>query len=303
MTTAVGLALPQMGPHVEAETVQYFAERAEELGFASLWVEDHFLFPLEPERGYSGRPGVPVPDVYRSVLAPTELLAAVAAWTHRVRLGTSILVAGNHWPAQLASRLATVDVLSGGRLVVGLGVGWNAEEHRVVGVDPATRGRRMDDFIPALLSCWGEDPVRYEGPFFTIPPCQIRPKPLQSPRPPLLSGMWSPAGLDRTARWFDGWNPAGLTVDQVAEITGALQAQRPPGAAPLTVHHRVFAAFPGRRTGPPGVDGVIAEVTAAAEAGFDEVIIEAGFWDEIRSPDDWRDIPDRFGGALKAAAG
>ena len=300
--TGVGLCLPQLGEGLTAGLLQEFCRRSEAHGYTSLWVQDHFLWPLAPRRGYAGRPGAPIPPQYRSVLAATELLAAVATWTTTARIGTSILVAGNHWPAQLAGRLATIDVLSDGRLSVGLGVGWSGEEHDAVGTDVATRGQRMDDFVLAMLACWGDDPVSYDGPHFSIAPAIVRPKPQQRPRPPLLSGMWSAAGLERTRLHFDGWNPAGLPVAKVAAIVEDLNARRPAGMAPLTVHHRAFAQFP--LAPPPESDVVERLAGEAAEArghGFDDFIVEHNFWDGVADPDAWLDVPERFAPVVAAA--
>lgn len=300
--TGVGLCLPQLGPHVTLDVVRGFCARAEALGFTSLWVQDHFLWPLEPQRGYAGRASAPVPAQYQRVWAPLELLAAAAAWTTAPKLGTSILVAGNHWPVPLAQRLATIDQLSNGRLLVGLGVGWNQEEHEASGTDIATRGARMDDFIGALLACWAPDPIAYEGPFFSIPPAMMAPKPVQQPHPPLLSGMWSPAGLARTAARFDAWNPAGLPADRVAAMVATMNAERPAGAAPLDVYYRTFVQRP-HAPAPDGdpVAAQVAEVRAARAAGFTEVVVEHNFWDGIQSPDDWLAVPDRFAPLVEAA--
>ncbi len=302
--TGVGLCLPQLGDHVTPGAIEAFCRRAEALGYASLWVQDHFLWPLTPSRGYGGRDGAPIPEQYRSVLAPTELLTAAAIWTSRPKVGTSILVAGNHWPVPLAQRLATIDHLSGGRLVVGLGVGWSAEEHEASGTDVRTRGARMDDFVDALRACWSDDPVSFDGPFFSMEPALVRPKPLQRPHPPLLSGMWSPAGLERTRLHFDAWNPAGLTVDRVKTVVADLDARRPPGREPLDVYHRTFAQMPLR---PPSTEDVVgrlaAEAAQARDAGFTEIILEHNFWDAICSPEDWAEVPDRFAPVLEAAAG
>ena len=299
--TGVGLCLPQLGEGLTADLLREFCERAEAHGYTSLWVQDHFMWPLEPRRGYAGRAGAPIPPQYRSVWAPLELLTAAATWTRTATLGTSILVAGNHWPVSLAQSLSTIDHLSGGRLVVGLGVGWSAEEHDASGTDVATRGARMDDFVGALVACWGEDPVSYEGPFFTVPPAVIRPKPLQSPRPRLISGMWSPAGLARTARLFDGWNPAGLSVSAVRDTVAKLNAER---ATPLSVHHRAFAQFPLAPTPPDDpVERLAAEAAEAAAAGFDDFVLEHNFWSGIADAQNWLDVPERFAPVVAAAQG
>lgn len=297
--TGIGLCLPQLGPHVTADVIAEFARRAESFGYSSLWVQDHFMYPLQPERGYGGS-GVLPPAQYTSVFAPLETLAFVAGQTHGMNLGTSILVAGNHWPVPLAQRLATLDQMCGGRLIVGLGVGWNAEEHQASGTDIETRGRRMDDFIPALLACWGDDPVTYEGPVFRIPPSLVNPKPVR--RPLLLSGMWSEAGLDRTARWFDAWNPAGMSVSRVGKMAAAIDARRTAEQEPIRIYYRLFAQDP---LGPTRtLDEILSTMTevvrSAREAGFAEVTLEHNFWDAIVGPDDWLRIPEHFASLLES---
>lgn len=267
------------------------------MGFAHLWVQDHFLYALSQEGDYGGSASAQ-PDAYRSVFAPTELLAAVGAWTERIELGTSILVAGNHWPTQLAQRLATVDQLSSGRLsTVGLGVGWSHEEHRAVGVDPRTRGKRMDDFVPALAACWETDPVTHEGPFFSIPSSIMRPKPLSRPR--LMSGMWSEKGLERTARLFDLWNPGSMPIAQVVDTLGKINEMRQAGRNPVQAIYRVaLESTAGKRL---SVDEVAQRTAEAAEAGLEGVIVETNFCSEIASADDWLKLLRGLGPVLDAA--
>lgn len=279
----VGLCLPQLGPVVDAALVRDFAQTAEGMGFDHLWVQDHFLYALTQAGEYGGS-ATAQPERYKSVWAPTELLAAVATWTTSIRLGTSILVGGNHWPVQLAQRLATVDQLAGGRLdVIGLSVGWSVEEHRAVGVEPTTRGRRMDDFVPALRACWGPDPVQHHGPFFDLDPCLMQPKPVSTPR--LMSGMWSAAGLARTAAHFDLWNPGSLPIGQVQAMLTSVNAQRETGRAPVDVIYRVaLESTAGKRLSVPEVAERTAEVAAA---GFEGVIVETNFCREIDSPAAW----------------
>lgn len=295
--SGVGLALPQLGEVVSGPLVRDFAQEAERLGFAHLWVQDHFLYALEQGGEYSGS-ARSQPKVYESVFGPTELLAAVAAWTEQVELGTSILVGGNHWPAQLAPRLATVDQLSGGRLTkIGLGVGWSREEHEAVGVDPRTRGRRIEDFVPALLAAWDEDPVEHHGPFFDIPRSVVRPKPVR--RPQLMSGMWSERGLERTAAQFDVWNPGSMPIQQVQDTVGRMNAMRPAGMSPLGVIYRVgVESTAGKRL---TVEQIAERAAEAADAGFDGVIVETNFCSEIRKPSDWLDLLSTFQPILDAA--
>ncbi|MWA03246.1 TIGR03619 family F420-dependent LLM class oxidoreductase [Actinomadura sp. LD22] len=266
------------------------------MGFAHLWVQDHFLYALE-QRGEYGGSAAAQPEVYQSVFGPTETLAAVATWTSRIELGTSVLVGGNHWPAQLAQRLATIDRLSDGRLTtVGLGVGWSVEEHEAAGVDPRTRGRRMDDFVPALLACWGEDPVEHKGEFFDIPRSIVRPKPVSAPR--LMSGMWSRQGLARTARLFDLWNPGSMPIPQVVDTVGEINAMRAEGRPPVGVIYRVaLQSTAGKRL---TVEEVAERVREAAAAGIEGVIVETNFCSEINSSADWMTLLGRLDPVLKA---
>ena len=160
----------------------------------------------------------------------------------------------------------------------------------------------MDEFVEALRACWGPDPVSFDGKFFTIPPSIQRPKPIQQPHPPLISGASSPAGQARTAALFDGWNPAGRPVADVAAALESMQADRPAGRAPLSVFFRTFVQF----LGPPEpldatLDRLRTEVRDATAAGFDEVILEHNFWDGITSPDDWLAVPSQFASVLGAA--
>ena len=300
--TGVGLCLPQLGEHVTVDAIVEFCREAERLGYSSLWVQDHFLWPLHPERGYAGVPGLPIPRQYQSVLAPTELLTMAAALTTAPRLGTSVLVQGNHWPARLAQQLATIDVLSRGRLVVGLGQGWNVEEHLASGTSIHERAARMDEFVEALRACWGPDPVSFDGHFFAIPPSVQRPKPVQQPHPLLISGASSEAGRARTARLFDGWNPAGRPVTDVAAQLSAMQLERGPDRPPLRVFHRTFVQFLGA---PEPLDATLDrlrnEAADASAAGFEEIILEHNFWDGVTSPDDWAEIPSLFASVVTAA--
>jgi probable F420-dependent oxidoreductase len=300
----IGLTLPQLGGHVTRDGLRAFCERAEELGYASLWVQEHLFYPLNPVSGYSARPGLAVPEAYRSVLGALETLAAAAAWTSRPVLGTSILVAGLHRPVALAQQLSTIDLLSEGRLVAGFSVGWSDEEHQVMDVDPRTRGARCDELIDALVACWGPDPVRFTGRFFDIPEADIRPKPLQRPRPRLLSGMRSTAGLRRTAEKFDIWNPASGTLDQHLAMFEQIKAMRPTGLGPLELYRRMFTTPPVQvanlRT--LGVDELCTEVALSREAGVATVIVDTNFEPALDNAERWAAVPQTLAPLVDAAA-
>lgn len=299
----IGLALPQLGPHVSAETVRTFAVRAEELGFVSLWAQEHLFYPTANASGYAGRQDTSVHSAYESILGATELLAYVAACTERVTIGSSILVAGYHRPVELAQRVSTLDVLSGGRMVLGLSAGWSAEEHAQMDVDMAGRGGRMDELIEALRACWGADPVEHHGKHFDVPPSIMRPKPLQSPHPPLLSGLRSPAGLRRTARYFDIWNPTRGTAVELRAQLDAMAEQRPEGMAPLRLFLRSYSQRPTDRigSGGQGLDGIRADLETAAAAGAEQLIVDTSFDDDMSSEQAWKEVPDLLAPLLAQA--
>ena len=240
----IGLTLPQLGGHVTRDGLRGFCEQAEELGFGSLWVQEHLFYVPHPVSGYSARPGLKVPDAYRSVLG-------AARDAHR-RRGMDDAAGGRHQhpgrraapPGALAQQFATIDLISEGRVIAGFSVGWSDEEHQVMDVDPRTRGARCDELIDALVACWGPDPVAFAGRFFSIPESDVQPKPLQLPRPRLLSGMRSPAGLRRTAEKFDIWNPASGTLEQHLEMFGDCCSECGRRQLPLELYRRLFTVPP-----------------------------------------------------------
>ncbi len=301
--TTVGLCLPQLGGHVDRFALRGCVESAQELGFASVWVQEHLFFPHDPISGYSARPGLAIPQAYRTTLSALETLTAAAAWSDTLGIGTSVLVAGYHRPVQLAQRLATLDLLSQGRLTVGFSVGWSDDEHQQMEVDPRTRGRRLDEMLDALEACWGPDPVEFSGEFFNIPSSDVRPKPVQRPRPKLLSGMRSPAGLRRTAERFDIWNPASGTLEQILEAAEQMQEHRPVNRPALEVYWRLFVEPPvvvaNLRTAT--VDNLVESVQRAKEAGLASVIVDANFDSTIDSPQAWAELPKRLAPLVDAA--
>jgi probable F420-dependent oxidoreductase len=206
----VGISLPQMGPQATPENLIRVARRAEELGYASVWVLERLLWPINPQEPYPASPDGLLPEAYQSVLDPIETLAFVAAHTTRVRLGTSVIVLPYHTPVELARRVATLDVLSGGRAVLGVGVGWSRDEFEAAAVSFDRRGARSDEMLEAMIKVWTEDPVSHEGRFYRIPESKIGPKPLQKPHPQIYVAGFGQYAFDRTIRFGSAWNPAGV---------------------------------------------------------------------------------------------
>lgn len=199
----LGVSLAQAGRCADPASIRAAATAAEQVGFASLWVADRM--PATRATGVAGPPAATIdgpPDEIVTVLDPLSVLTYAAAVTTRVRLGTSVLVAPWYWPALLARSLSSLDVLSDGRLTVGLGLGWTLDDYRTEGVPQAELGRRLDDALDTLDTVWSG-----RG----------------SERPPVMLTAYTHDGLDRVARRADAWNPAGLPIEMLAPMWASLR--------------------------------------------------------------------------------
>ena len=197
----LGIALARLHPalHVAATL------EAERLGFESVWMSEHLVFPLDmsgsPHPGQDSPPVPPTTPVYDAF----AYLAFLAAKTSRLRLGTNVYLLGLRHPFVAARAVATLDILSGGRAEIGVGAGWLREEWSAAGLDPRTRGRRLDEALAVCKRLWSEPVVAHRGEFFDFPPVAFEPKPVQKPWPPLHVGGESEAALRRAAFAADGW--------------------------------------------------------------------------------------------------
>ncbi len=180
---------------------------AEDLGFESLWFPEHTNIPVSRATPYPA--GGELPEEYRQILDPFTALAAVAAVTERIGLGTGICLVPQRDPIVTAKEVATVDLLSGGRFLFGIGAGWNHEEMRQHGTDPATRFALMRERVLAMKALWTEDEAAFEGEYVRVERTWQWPKPVQDPHPPVLVGGTGPGVLDRVLDYGDGWIPTG----------------------------------------------------------------------------------------------
>lgn len=210
MEMRVGISLPQLGPQASPENLIKVAGRAEELGYDSVWVLERLLWPLNPKEPYPAVPDGRLPETYQTVFDPIETLTFVAAHTKKVQLGTSVIVLPYHTPIQLARRIATLDVLSAGRVLLGVGVGWSHDEFEAVGTPFERRGARSDEFLRAMIELWTKDPVKFDGEFYHIPESKVGPKPIQKPHPPIYVAGFGQYTFDRAVKFGNGWNPAGV---------------------------------------------------------------------------------------------
>jgi probable F420-dependent oxidoreductase len=238
-----GISLPQLGTLASPDAIRAVARHAEEIGYDSVWVLERTLKPVQPLIPYPAAPDGQLPEEYKIVFDPIECLTFAAAVTSRVRLGTSVIVLSNHYPLVLARRLATLDQLSGGRLICGFGVGWSKDEIAAAGVHFETRGRRADEFVQVMKKIWTEDPIEFNGKFFQIPKSYIGPKPVQKPHPPIIFGGYVGKTFERVIDYGNGWNPAGVPQEHLrGMIEGMRSAARAKGKRPeeFSVYCRVF---------------------------------------------------------------
>jgi probable F420-dependent oxidoreductase len=199
--------LPQTGESATRENVLYIAKEAEKEGLDSVWVFERLLWPIKPKTPYVATPDGSLPVQYQNVLDPLETLSYVACNTNQISLGTCLIDMLFHNPVVLARRFATLDVLSQGRVIAGLGIGWSKDEYEVSGVPFEHRGQRANEFLQMLKRIWTDDVVEFKGRFYSIPASKIGPKPVQKPHPPILLGGFSPNTFLRIVNYADGWLP------------------------------------------------------------------------------------------------
>jgi probable F420-dependent oxidoreductase len=270
----IGLGAPVSGAWATPDNLARFAVRAEELGYDSLWTFQRLLVSAEHE----------LPPVYRSVLDPMLALTYAAALTSRIRLGVAVVNMPFESPVVLAKQATTLDVLSGGRLDLGLGNGWYEPEFVATGASSARRAARAVEYVRVLRTLWSDEVASFEGEFYTVPPSRMVPRPVQPGGPPILLGGAVPAALARAGRLGAGWLSVSATdLDRIAEPIAAVRAAA--SADPRVVVRGVVRL--GERQG--RLSGSFAEIRAdaewLAEQGVTELYYDLNWDPEIGNPD------------------
>ncbi len=192
-------------PTADAMPMAELGPALEDRGFESLWVAEHTHIPASRK---SPRPGgAELPQMYYETMDPFVALTAAAAATTTLKVATGITLVPQHHPITLAKQVASIDQVSGGRFILGVGGGWNAEEMENHGGDFPTRWKLMRESIEAMKAIWADDPAEYHGDMVDFDPIWSKPKPVQTPHPPIHVGGASPWGPRRAARYGDGWMP------------------------------------------------------------------------------------------------
>jgi probable F420-dependent oxidoreductase len=273
----ITVALPTTGSGASPERIRTVAVEAESRGWPTVWTVERLVFPDPTVPGATH-----ASDHYRVAFDPLDSIAWAAAHTSRLRFGTSILNALFHPPVVLARRLATIDRLSEGRLVVGLGQGWMPEEFEVAGVPMSRRGNGFEEYLAALTSVWGPDPVSYAGRFYRIPRSYLAPKPSQAGGPPVLIGAVAPATAARAGRLGYGLNLVMVTWDHFEELLGAWRKARAAAGydtvAPVVVRTNTVVGSETNEIGEVAGRGkkAGADLRRLADYDIDEVFFETG---------------------------
>lgn len=283
----IGFGLPVSGIWASPDSIASFSRQAEQAGYASLWSFQRLLIPA----------GSGMDPVYQSVLDPMAALAYTAAVTSRIRLGVAVVNMPFVPPAYLAKQAATVDLLSAGRLDLGLGIGWMPEEFALTGASMARRGARAVEFVRVLRALWADGISEFDGEFYQVPRGTMAPNPVQPGGPPILLGGMAKTALERAGRIGDGWVTASRTDlsrigEQIMIIRDAAAAAgRDPDALRVVCRGVVragdeIAGPDGRRLLLSGsFEQIRADVGWLAGQGVTEVFYDLNWDPQIGTPD------------------
>lgn len=229
-----GVILPNVGPMAQISVLASLAQRAESLGYDGLFLSDHVAIPSDLRSAYPYRSDGRFPlTATDPILEPVTALSYLAAVTQRVQLGFSVLVLPYRHPVLNAKMLATLDVISGGRLIVGAGVGWMAEEFAALNADFDARGGLTDEHIAILRSLWSPPAPGASGAHYDVSGVSISPRPVQQPHPPIWTGGISPPALRRAAVLGDGWHGVRQSPADIARVAARIGQLRSDAGRPM----------------------------------------------------------------------
>ena len=219
MPTTFGTSMPSRGDMASPENLRTLAQRAESLGFDSVWVSGHIILPRKVDSFYPyAADGVATFRPDEDYYDPLATLNFLAGCTQKIRLGTHVLILPYRNPVLTAKMLSTLDVLSGGRVILGAGVGWMEEEFQALGLDTyAQRGAVTDEYIQLFKELWTKDNPEFHGEHYQLSESGFKPKPVQKPHPPIWIGGHTNPAIRRAAKYGDGWMPIGLRPPAILE--------------------------------------------------------------------------------------
>jgi probable F420-dependent oxidoreductase len=290
----LGFSLPSRGPLARVDVLTRLARTADALGFSVVTISDHVVLPTRSSAPYPyDHSGAFPGGSHQAYLEPISLAAWLLAATRQLRVGISVLVVPYRNPVVTAKQLATIDALSGGRLIVGVGVGWWPEEFEALAAPPfAERGAVTDEYLRLMKTLWTSDEPRFDGKYYRIGDVTMLPHPVQKPHPPIWVGGHTEPALRRTATLGDAWHPiglrgpAGLAPDELAEKldrirTLARAAGRDPAAIRVAFRGPIDL-WPTHGKAPDGTERLlagppaklVADIRAYEAAGVDTLIFD-----------------------------
>ena len=203
------------GISTDSLDVAVLAQKAESLGFESFWLPEHTIVPVQSNSRYGGTSDGSIPPSMSDSGDPLIGLARASATTQHIKLGTAISLVPEHNPLLQAKQIATLDRLSNGRFIFGIGAGWLQEETKIMGGDFEHRWGQTREAILAMKELWTQDEAEFHGKYYDFSPVRCNPKPVQRPHPPVFLGGFAPNVFKRIAAWGDGWMPVRVTPEQV----------------------------------------------------------------------------------------
>lgn len=275
----IGISLIMRGAEATRASASVIAAFAEEHGYHSLWVSDHIVIPPIAKTRFPGTPDGEFPPPWRQgYLESISTLAWLAGRTETVRLGTSALVLPLRNPIELAKQLATIDVMSEGRMMVAVTAGYAEDEFDVLHSSFADRGARTEEYVRLLQAVWASDPASFSGEHFAFRDVNVGPLPVQRPRLPVLVGGNTTASIRRAARVGDGWHPSAQGPDQLEPKLDRFHdelsaAGRSAADVPISIK-LPFLSFADTATGPGSPAAWVAAFQRFAELGVSLVVLD-----------------------------
>jgi len=243
--------------------VAELARQAESLGFESIWLPEHTILPVNTTSRYAGSADGSIPDYMSGMADPYIGLARASAVTHKLKLCTGISLIPERNPLVLAKEIATLDLFSGGRFILGIGTGWLREESEIMGGDFEHRWSQAREAVLVMKELWTKEEAEFHGRFYNFPPVKCYPKPAQKPHPPVILGGTAGNVFKRVVAWGDGWMPAGGSPEQLKRGRAVLdELAEAAGRDPSSIQVTAF----GQPADPELVQGF-------EEAGADRVIV------------------------------
>ena len=252
-----------------------------------MWTITRILWPLKPQTPYGLTPDGSLPTEYQTVLDPLDVLTYVVANTTKISLGTGVIDMFFYTPIMLAKRYATLDVLSQGRVIAGLGLGWSKDEYQASSIPYANRGERADEFLQVLKKIWSDDAVEFKGKYYNIPTSKINPKPIQKPIPVYLGGF-TPNTFSRIIKYdLNGWlgvvgGPLEYIENSIKSIRGqAIRVNENPDKFQI-----IISAAPNVKSSSPdenrfpfsgSIDEIGSDIQRVKDMGVDHIVFVYNF--------------------------